>query len=218
MPINVGSTKRTELRRVPKKEVLDSQAVKSILDESLFGNLACIVDGQPYIMPVGFARHEDQILIHGSSASRLLKALAQGQPTCFSTTILDGLVVARSAMNSSMNYRSVMALGVCRELEGEEKFRALDLIMERLLPGRTKDARPTSPKEEKATTVLALDLAECSCKIGSKYPEDDPEDLVDEVYGEIWAGIIPIKEVFGQPIPDPQTLKKRIPLPEYFKK
>jgi hypothetical protein len=116
-----------------------------------------------------------------------------------------------------MNYRSVMALGICRELEGEEKLRALDLITERLLPGRTKDARPTSPKEDKATIVLALDLSECSCKIGSKYPEDDPEDLVDNVYGEIWAGIIPIQQVYGKPIPDPQTLKKRIPLPEYFK-
>jgi nitroimidazol reductase NimA-like FMN-containing flavoprotein (pyridoxamine 5'-phosphate oxidase superfamily) len=217
MPINVGSSTRTELRRVPKKEVLDTKAVKSILDESLFGNLACIVDGQPFIMPVGFARHEDEIFIHGSSASRLLKVLAKGQPTCFSTTILDGMVVARSAMNSSMNYRSVMALGICRELEGEEKLRALDLITERLLPGRTKDARPTSPQEDKATIVLALDLSECSCKIGSKYPEDDPEDLVDNVYGEIWAGIIPIQQVYGKPIPDPQTLKKRIPLPEYFK-
>ena len=117
-----------------------------------------------------------------------------------------------------MNYRSVMALGICEVLEGKEKYDALLKLTEHLLPGRTSQARPTSEKEDKATMMLSLPLDECSCKISSKFPEDDEADLNDPVYGEVWAGYIPIKEIIGSPVPDPQTLNKRIPLPHYFEK
>lgn len=217
MSINVGSTDRTTVRRAPKKTVNDIDTVRAILDAGLVAHVACVIDGQPYIMPVGYARDGDRVLFHGSSASRLFKALADGQPTCFEVTLLDGLVLARSAFESSMNYRSVIALGTCTVLEGREKEEALLRITDHLLPGRTAHARITAPQENKATMMLALDLNECSCKVSNKFPEDDPDDLVDIRYSNIWAGIVPMKEVFGEPIPDPLTVEKGIDTPDYVK-
>jgi nitroimidazol reductase NimA-like FMN-containing flavoprotein (pyridoxamine 5'-phosphate oxidase superfamily) len=216
MAITVGATPRTQGRRVPRKTVTDSQAVFNILDAGVYATVAFVVDGQPYAVPVAYARQGARVVFHGSSASRLFTTLAEGHPVCFTVTLLDGLVAARSAFNSSMNYRSVMVLGACSVLDGEEKQQALLDLTEHLLPGRTAEARPTSAKEDKATMMLALELEECSCKISAKYPEDNDEDLADPIYGEVWAGIIPIREVFGTPIPDAQTLFKRIPLPDYM--
>lgn len=217
MTINVGSTDRTKVRRAPQKTVNDDQTVRDILDAGLVAHVACVIDGQPYVMPVGYARDGDRVIFHGSSASRLFKALAAGQPTCFEVTLLDGLVLARSAFESSMNYRSVIALGTCTVLEGKEKEVALLRITDHLLPGRTSHARVTAPQEDKATIMLALNLNECSCKVSDKFPEDDPDDLVDLRYSNIWAGIVPIKEVFGDPIPDPLTVEKGIETPDYVK-
>lgn len=215
MATSVGGTPRTTVHRVPQKAVTDRQTVYDILDAGLVAHVACVVDGQPYVVPVGYARDGDRVLFHGSTASRLFKTLAAGQPTCFEVTLLDGLVLARSAFESSMNYRSVMALGICQALEGTAKEAALLRITEHLLPGRDGDARRSAPKESAATTVLALSLDECSCKVSDTMPEDDPVDLVDEVYGDIWAGYVPIREVFGEPVADPQTLQRGIPVPEY---
>ena len=213
----VGATDRTSVRRAPSKTVNDREIVNAILDAGLVAHVACVVDGQPFVMPVGYARVGDRVLIHGSTASRLFKALASGQPTCFTVTLLDGLVLARSAFESSMNYRCVIALGICEVLEGKEKEQALLDITEHLLPGRTAQARITAPKEDKATMMLALDLNEVSCKVSDKFPEDDPEDLVDIRYSNIWAGYVPMKEVFGEPVADPLTVEKGIPVPDYVK-
>ena len=215
MTTTVGATPRTKVHRVPEKAVSDTQRVHDILDAGLVAHVACVVDGQPFVVPVGYARDGDRVLFHGSAASRLFKTLAAGQPTCFEVTLLDGLVLARSAFESSMNYRSVMALGVCDELEGQEKLDALLRITDHLLPGRSADARPTSPQEAKATTVLALSLDECSCKVSDKMPEDDPADLVDEVYSGIWAGVVPMREVFDAPLADPQATSRGAAVPGY---
>lgn len=217
MTINVGATPRTVVHRAPSKTVTDIQAVYDILDAGLVAHVACVVDGQPYVLPVGYARDGDRVLFHGSNASRLFKTLATGAPTCMSVMLLDGLVLARSAFESSMNYRSVMALGSCVVLEGQEKEDALLRITEHLLPGRTAHARPSAPKESAATMVLALDLAESSCKVSNKFPDEDPDDLVDPVYGNVWAGYVPIREVFGDPVADPQTVERAIPTPDYIK-
>ena len=217
MTTSVAGTPRTTEHRVPKTAVTEVQAVYDILDAGLVAHVACVVDGQPYVLPVGYARDGDRVLFHGSAASRLFRVLAAGQPTCFEVTLLDGLVLARSAFESSMNYRSVMALGTCVVLEGQKKEDALLRITEHLLPGRDGDARRTTPKESAATTVLALSLAECSCKVSDKHPEDDPADLVDPHHGNVWAGYVPIREVFGEPVADPQTVERNIPVPDYVR-
>lgn len=214
----VGATSRTKVRRAPEKTVNDRETVNAILDSGLVAHVACVVDGQPFVMPVGYARDGDRILIHGSAASRVFKALAAGQPTCLTVTLLDGIVLARSAFESSMNYRCVMALGVCEVLEGEEKEKALLRITDYLLPGRTLHARVSAPKESKATLMLSLPLTEVSCKVSEGFSEDDPDDLVDPIYSNIWAGYVPLKEVLGEPVSDPLTMEKAIPVPDYVKK
>jgi len=176
------------------------------------------VDGQPFVMPVGYARDGDRVLFHGSTASRLFKNLAAGQPCCLTVTLLDGVVLARSAFESSMNYRCVIALGSCEVLEGDEKAAALLRITDHLLPGRTDQARKAAPKESKATLMLALNLDEVSCKVSEGDPDDVPSDLVDPIYSNIWAGYVPLNEVFGEPVSDPLTTEKNIPIPEYIKK
>ena len=213
----VGATSRTKVRRAPEKTVVDREIVNAILDAGLVAHVACVVDGQPFVMPVGYARDGDRVLIHGSAASRVFKALAAGQQTCLTVTLLDGIVLARSAFESSMNYRCVIALGVCEVLEGEEKEQALLRITDYLLPGRTEHARVSAPKESKATLMLALPLTEVSCKVSENFSEDDPDDLVDPIYSNIWAGYVPLKEVLGEPVPDPLTLEKGLPVPEYIK-
>lgn len=216
MTTNVGATDRTTVRRLSHKAVNDAATVHAILDAGLVARVAVVIDGQPYIIPVGYARDGDRVLIHGSTGSRLFRALANGAPTCFEVTLIDGIVLARSALESSMQYRGVIALGVCTELKGEEKTAALIRITDHLLPGRTEEARKATKKETAATCVLALDLSEASCKISDAAPEDVPEDLVDPVYSNIWAGVVPIKEVFGEPIADELTVEKGIPAPDYL--
>lgn len=212
----VGATDRTSVRRVPEKEVKDLTAVNAILDAGLVAHVSCVVDGQPFVMPVGYARDGDRVYFHGSTASRLFKTLATGQPCCFTVTLLDGMVLARSAFESSMNYRCVIALGTCEVLEGEEKEAALIRITDHLLPGRTNHARKAAPKESKATLMVAMNLDEVSCKVSEGDPDDVPSDLTDPIYSNIWAGYVPMKEVFGNPVADPMTAEKNIPIPDYI--
>lgn len=218
MQNSVGATDRTAVRRFPEKAVTDRARVNAILDAGLVAHVSCVVDGQPFVIPVGYARNGDRVLFHGSTASRLFKNLATGQPCCLTVTLLDGMVLARSAFESSMNYRCVIALGSCEVLEGEEKEAALIRITDHLLPGRTDHARKAAPKESKATLMLALNLDEVSCKVSEGDPDDVPSDLVDPIYSNIWAGYVPMNEVFGEPVPDPLTIEKNIPIPEYLKK
>jgi hypothetical protein len=210
-----GATARTRVKRIPEKAVTEREVAYAILDAGLMAHVAVVTDGQPYVVPVGYARRGDEVIFHGSSASRLFKTLAQGSPTCLTVTLLDGLVLARSLFESSMHYRCVMALGTCRSLQGDEEFAALLALSETLMPGRTGEARHPTPQELKATITLALPLDEISVKVGNRPPEDLDEDLVDPVYSRIWAGSVPIIESFGTPVAD--DLAADVPLPDYVR-
>lgn len=204
-----GSTTRTRVRRIPEKAVTDRAVMDAILDAGLVAHVAVVDDGQPFVVPVGYARDGARVLIHGSTGSRLFRALADGAPTCLTVTLLDGLVLARSAFESSMNYRAVMVLGSCVELTGAEKDDALRTISDHLLPGRWADIREPSRKELAATCVLALSLDEASVKVSTGPPDDAEEDLLRAT----WAGHLPLREVFGAPVPAPDN---RDPLPDYL--
>jgi len=206
-----GSTERTRVRRIPDKAVHDRAVLHSVLDAGLVAHVAVVDDGQPYVVPVAYARDGDRVLFHGSTGSRLFRALADGAPTCLTVTLLDGLVLARSAFESSMHYRGAMALGTCTVLEGAEKDDALRLISDHLLPGRWDDIREPSRKELAATLVLALPLDEASVKISDGDPDDDPQD-VDR---PVWGGVVPIREVFGEPRPDERGAAH--PVPDYVR-
>jgi nitroimidazol reductase NimA-like FMN-containing flavoprotein (pyridoxamine 5'-phosphate oxidase superfamily) len=206
-----GSTKRTKVRRIPERAVTDRSALHAVLDAGLVAHVAVTDDdGQPYILPVAYGRRADVVYFHGSTGSRLFRGLAAGQPTCLTVTLLDGLVLARSLFESSMNYRGAMVLGRATKLNGAEKVDALKVITDHLMPGRWDDARQPSKKELAATLVLALALDEASVKIRDGGPEDPPEDVALPV----WAGEIPIVEVFGQPV-DAVDLDPRHPVPTY---
>jgi nitroimidazol reductase NimA-like FMN-containing flavoprotein (pyridoxamine 5'-phosphate oxidase superfamily) len=206
-----GSSERTRVRRIPEKAVEDRSVVEAILDAGLVAHVGVVDEsGQPYVVPVAYARDGDRLLFHGSTGSRLFRRLAEGAPTCVTITLLDGLVLARSAFESSMNYRGVMALGTCKVLEGDERDDALRRISDHLLPGRWGDIRPPSKKEIAATLVLALPLDEVSAKVSDKMPEDDPQDLDRPV----WGGIVPLRETFGRPAPD--ELGAAYPVPAYL--
>lgn len=210
-----GATPRTRVRRIPEKAVTDREVAYAILDAGLMAHVAVVTDGQPYVVPVGYARRGDEVIFHGSSASRLFRTLADGSPTCLTVTLLDGLVLARSLFESSMHYRCVMALGRCRVLEGDEEIAALLDLSESLMPGRTADARHPAPQELKATLTLAMPLDEISVKVGNRPPEDLDEDLADPIYSRIWAGWVPITESFGEPMAD--DLAADVPVPGYVR-
>lgn len=201
---------RTQVRRLPEKQVHDRDALNRLLDAALVGHVAVVDDGQPYVLPVAVARDGDRLLLHGSTASRLFRTLAAGAPTCLTVTLVDGLVLARSQFESSMHYRSAMVLGRCTVLEGEEKGRALLALTEHVMPGRTADARAAAPQELRATTVLALPLVEWSLKVADGPPDDAEGDLDRPV----WAGTVPLHRAWGLPVPAPD-LRVEAPVPEY---
>jgi len=209
-----GSTARTRVHRLPEKAVTDRSALHAVLDAGLVAHVAVTgPDGQPFVLPVAYARYGDEVVFHGSTGSRLFRALADGAPTCLTVTLLDGLVVARSVFESSMHYRSAVVLGRCRELEGPERLVALERITDHLLPGRWAEARHPSRKELAATTVLALPLDETSVKVSAGPPDDAPEDVALPV----WAGTVPLNEAFGDPVPAPDLLPDR-PVPDYVRR
>jgi hypothetical protein len=208
-----GSTERTTIRRLAEKTVNDRAVGYRILDAGFVAHLSVTDDsGQPYVVPVGYARDGDRVLFHGSTGSRLFRGLADGQPTCLTVTLLDGMVLARSTFESSMQYRGVMVLGTCTVLEGDEKDHALEVITEHLLPGRWSEARHPNKKELAATLVLALDLAEMSVKVSAGPPEDEDDDIARP----IWAGVVPMVETFGEPVPAPDLVAP-YPVPEYVR-
>lgn len=210
-----GSTSRTRIRRLPERAVQERAALHHVLDAGLVAHIAVRdPEGQPYVIPVAYARRGDEVLFHGSTGSRLFRGLAEGQPTCLTVTLLDGLVLARSAFESSMNYRSVMVLGTARRLAGDDEVDALRAITEHLLPGRWAECRQPSPKERAATMVLSLPLDECSVKIRDGGPEDIPEDITDPLYSRVWAGTVPLREVFGTPVRSDDCLAE-VEVPDY---
>jgi uncharacterized protein len=195
----LGASERTRVRRIPENAVRDREALHAILDAGLVAHVAVCDDaGQPYVLPVAYARDGERVLFHGSTGSRLFRSLAAGTPTCLTVTLLDGLVLARSAFESSMNYRGAMVLGTCSVLDGDDADRALRVISDHLLPGRWDDIRRPSRKELAATLVLALPLDEASVKVRTGGPNDLDEDLDRPV----WAGHVPLALTLGTPVPD----------------
>jgi len=202
-------TRRTTVRRNPKRGVYDREVVNAILDAGLVAHVGFVHDGQPYVVPMSYARDGDRLLLHGSGGSRLMRALADGAPACVTVTLLDGLVLARSVFHHSMNYRSVVALGSATELEGAEKAAALEALVEGLVPGRSREARAPDRAELAATLILAFPLDEVSAKVRSGPPVDDPADLDLPA----WAGTIPLALVVGAPQPAPDV-PPGVPLPD----
>ena len=211
---NPGNSSRTKIKRLPEKAQTDVEALYSVLDSGLVAHVGVIDHGQPIVIPVGYARDRDTLLIHGSSASRLFTLLASGVPACVTVTRLDGLVLARSLFESSMNYRCAMVFGTATRLSGQAEVDALKVVTEHLMPGRWDDARQPTTKELKATMTLSLQLDECSVKISEGPPDDLDEDLESDAGKTIWAGHIPIFEQLGVPIPD-QYVPRGTSLPDY---
>ena len=212
--MTVGATDRTRVHRLPERAVTDTQMLHDILDAGLIAHVSVVDNGQPFVLPVAYARRADEVIFHGSNASRLFRALSNGQPMCLTVTLLDGLVLARSAFNSSMNYRSVMVLGSARRLEGDDELDALRTVSDHLLPGQWTHIRHPSAQERKATMTLSLSLTECSIKVRTGEPHDDEEDVVS--HGHLWAGVVPIVESFGDPIAAPDCAAG-VPVPEHVR-
>jgi len=204
-----ASTPRTKVRRLAKRGVYDKAFVHSILDEGLLCHIGFAVEGQPYVIPTLFARAGEQLYVHGSAVSRMLKTLAEGVDICVTVTLMDAYVLARSAFHHSMNYRSVVVLGDAQPVTGEtEKWDALHAIVEHVAPGRWKEVREPSAKELAATLVLRLPIEEASAKVRTGPPLDDDEDYALDY----WAGVLPLRLTPGAPVPDPRMPAGR-PLP-----
>lgn len=193
---------RTRIRRVPENAVHDRAALDAVLDAGLVAHVGIVDNGQPFVLPVGYARRGDEVIVHGSSGSRLFRALAEGASTCITVTILDGLVYARSVFHSSMNYRSAMVLGHGTRLTDDDELDALRVLSDHLLPGRWEHARGPSKKERAATLTISVPIIEWSLKVGTGGPEDDDEDITAEPWRSLWAGYVPIDQAFGEPVPD----------------
>jgi uncharacterized protein len=207
-------TKRTELRRIPDRGSRDWETINTILDA---GFLACVgfcVDGQPFVIPTLYGRDGERLYLHGSAASRMLQELETGIPICVTVTLVDGLVLSRSAFDHSMNYRSVVAFGRARRIaDPGQKIKSLRVISEHLIAGRWEDVRGPSETELKATTVLEFSIDEASSKVRSGPPLDDESD-----YGlPVWAGVLPLEIRSRSPIPD-ANLVKGVAVPDYVRR
>jgi uncharacterized protein len=206
------ASERTTVRRMPQRAVYDRATINAILDEGLICHLGFTADTQPYVLPTIYARDGERLLIHGSAASRMLRAVREQIPVCVTVTLLDGLVLARSAYHHSMNYRSVVVLGRANEIfNREEKIAAMRTIVNHVIAGRWDEVRSPSEPEIRATMVLALSTAEASAKIRSGPPLDDQDDYSLGV----WAGELPFSLEPSAPVADPQ-LPRDIALPDYI--
>ncbi|HUS12812.1 MAG TPA: pyridoxamine 5'-phosphate oxidase family protein [Pyrinomonadaceae bacterium] len=194
-------TQRTTVRRLPKRGVYDRQIVYGILDEGFVCHVGFAVEGQPFVIPTGYARVDDQLFIHGSQVSRMLRSLSAGIDVCVAVTLVDGLVLARSAFHHSINYRSVVVFGNATPVDDRAaKLAALFAFSEHVIRGRWNDVRAPTEQELRATTVLSLPLAEASAKVRSGPPIDDDEDYALDV----WAGVLPLTISAEAPINDPR--------------
>ena len=199
MPETFSPTERTRVVREPHRGSFDRDTIYTILDEGFVCHVGFTVEGQPYVIPTMFARVGEAIYFHGSAASRMLRGVSGGLAVCVTVTLIDGLVLARSVFNHSMNYRSVVALGKATLVEeAEEKIAALRAFTEKILPGRWDDARQPNEKELKATSILRLPLSEVSAKMRAGDVQDDEEDYALPV----WAGVLPIRLAAREPFRD----------------
>jgi len=197
-------TERTELRRLPKRGSHEAQTIHAILDAGFLAHVGFQVEGQPFVIPTLYGRDGDKLYLHGSAASRMLGELETSIPVCVNVTLVDGLVLARSAFHHSMNYRSVVAFGAARKIEDHaEKTRALLIISEHMIAGRWNDVRKPTEKELKATAVLEFSIEEASAKVRTGPPLDDEEDYSLPV----WAGVVPLALETKTAVPDPRLAK-----------
>ena len=205
-------TDKTRINRLPKRGYYDRETIYQILDEALICHVGFVDNGQPYVIPINFARVDDTVVLHGAIASRLLKHVEAGYPVCVEVTIVDGLVLARSVFHHSVNYRSVVLFGTGRAVEDEqEKLAALEAVTEHLIPGRWKEARRPNRKELNATRVVSIQIDEASAKVRMGPPIDDEED-----YGlPVWAGVLPLQELPLSPIRD-ELQEEPVDLPAYI--
>lgn len=211
MPELFPVTDRTRVVREANRAVYDREAIYKILDEGFVCHAGFAAEGQPFVIPTMYARVGDSLYFHGSAASRMLRGAGGGTPVCITVTLMDGLVLARSVFNHSMNYRSVVALGTAVLIDDPaEKLAALQAFAEKLIPGRWNDARQPNEKELKATSILKLPLSEVSAKVRTGDVEDDADDYALSV----WAGVIPLRLVADEPIRDARC-DATIPTPAY---
>ncbi|HVF76267.1 MAG TPA: pyridoxamine 5'-phosphate oxidase family protein [Acidimicrobiales bacterium] len=190
-------TPRTTVRRRGARGAYDRATIDAILDEGKVCHVAVADDDGPVVLPTGYVRIGDEVLLHGAAGNHLLRLVGDGRPVCVTVTLLDGLVLAKSAFNHSMNYRSVVAFGRGRVVEGDEKRAVLDAFVDHIVPGRSAEARPPTQRELDATLVIAVPLNEASAKVRSGGPHDDEADLALDV----WAGVIPVSLVEGERVP-----------------
>ena len=206
-------TPRTTVRRRSQRGVYDRAVVDAILDEGKVCHVALAGDEGPIVLPTGYVRIGDEVVLHGAVANALMRQAADGRPLCIAVTLLDGYVLARSTFNHSMNYRSVVVFGRARVLEGEEKAAALATFVDHIVPGRSAEARAANESELRATLALAVSMDEVSAKVRTGPPHDDDVDLALPV----WAGVVPLASVVGEPEPGPD-LSPDIPLPPSVRK
>lgn len=204
-------SEKTRIRRLPERGVEDREKINEILDEGLVCHAAYVIEDRPVVIPTLYVRNGDRLLLHGSATSGLVKAVRDGSPLSVGVTHIDGLVVARSGFHSSANYRSVVVHGQGRLLSGEEKEKALDVIVDSLIPGRVLDIRRPTASEIKQTAVIELSLDEVSAKVRSGGPDDDPADLMSDA----WAGVVPFTVVAGEAEPS-ADLRHGIQTPDYL--
>jgi nitroimidazol reductase NimA-like FMN-containing flavoprotein (pyridoxamine 5'-phosphate oxidase superfamily) len=204
---------RTRVIREPQRAVYDREAVYAILDEGFICHIGFLMDGQPFVIPTSYGRKEANLYIHGSAASRMLRNMKEGVPVCVTVTLLDGLVLARSVFNHSMNYRSVVILGKAILVDDpQEKVAALRVLSEHILRGRWDDSRQPNEKELKATSVLRVPIEEFSAKVRTGPPIDDEEDYAFPT----WAGVLPLQLKAGTPVAD-SKLERDPAIPEYVR-
>lgn len=193
-------TDRTTLGRYPDRGRHDRESIHAIIDEALICHVGFSVEGQPYVLPTTHARIGDRLYLHGSTASHMLRSVKGGLPVCVTMTLVDGLVLARSAMHHSMNYRSAVVLGAANQVDGDEKLEALRALVNHVVPGRADGVRAPSRKELRATLVLGVPIVEASAKVRSGPPVDDEADYALSC----WAGVLPLSLQAGPPIDDPR--------------
>ncbi|CAN5874317.1 pyridoxamine 5'-phosphate oxidase family protein [soil metagenome] len=200
--VKLSATERTRVRRAPDRAATDSAALYAVLDEGLICHVGFVDGDAPMVIPTSYGRDGDRLYLHGSTGSRMMRHLATGAPICVTVTLLDGLVLARSVMHHSMNYRSAVIFGTAWPVtDPGERAHAFEVIVEHLVPGRWADARRPNRREDAATAVVALDMAEASVKMRTGPPGDDEIDLDDGT----WAGVVPISQTFGTPTNDDYT-------------
>lgn len=208
---NFPVTDTNKVKRVPKRGHYDKKTLYKIIDDAFYAHVGFNVNDQPFVIPMVLGRYKNKIYLHGAVTSRLMRQAGSGIPVCIAITHLDGIVVARSAFHSSLNYRSAVIFGSAVIVEKNKK-KALKILTDHLIKGRWEECRPVNEKELKATTVLEITIDQASSKIRTGPPNDEPADMDLSV----WAGVLPLNQTFEKPVPDPK-LKKGLEIPDSVK-